>query len=211
VSEAGLADPARQAPAGRPWRVGVVHGPMSAVERPAVRGRLAEAARRLAEAGCEVFDYALPEAFWQAHETHEAIYRRALAYYFQHEWKSHADKFSPRMQAMIEAGLGIAPEAYQAALARQVELAALFDAEAAGRFDVLIGPSTSDEAPLGLDAEDLPDHCLIWTAAGAPVISLPLLAGTTGLPVGLQLVARRFADYKLLDFAGLAWHALAPG
>ena len=199
-TEAALNDPARQEVVGRPWRIGILRGPMSGFESAVGRAGLEQVGARLAAEGCEVFDYRLPAAFDEAHDVHERIYRRALAYYFSTEWTSSAALFSPRMQDMIGGGLAIAPEQYQADLKRQTELARLFDAEAAG-FDALLTLSTADEAPLGLDAPDLPDHCLIWTMVGAPSLSLPVLAGSSGLPVGLQLVARKYADYKLLELA----------
>jgi Asp-tRNA(Asn)/Glu-tRNA(Gln) amidotransferase A subunit family amidase len=54
---------------------------------------------------------------------------------------------------------------------------------------------------VGLDALDRPDNCLVWTLCGAPTLTLPRFTGPEGLPFGLQLVARRFDDYRLLDLA----------
>lgn len=201
VSEAALADPGRQPPVGRRWRVAVLRGPKSDVEAPSVKLGVERLANAMAAAGCEVFEYRLPPDFDQAHEVHEAIYQRSLSYYFRHEWKDHADMFSPRLQAMIEGGLRVSAEQYQQALARQSALRQQFDQLAAVDFDILLCPSTADEAPIGLDAEDPVDHCLIWTMVGAPSISLPLLTGRTGRPAGCQFVARRYADYCLLNFA----------
>jgi Asp-tRNA(Asn)/Glu-tRNA(Gln) amidotransferase A subunit family amidase len=47
---------------------------------------------------------------------------------------------------------------------------------------------------------------LPWTYAGLPVLSLPAGRSAEGLPMGIQLTARRGADEELL-----AWgEALAP-
>jgi Asp-tRNA(Asn)/Glu-tRNA(Gln) amidotransferase A subunit family amidase len=208
VSEAALNDPSRRTVAGRPWRVGILRGPMSSFESGSVSAGLERIGARLTSAGCQVFEYRLPAPFDDAHEIHERIYRRALAYYFSTEWASSAALFSPRMEDMIGGGLAIKPEQYQDDLGRQNELTRLFDAEASG-FDALLTASTADEAPLGLDAHDLPDHCLIWTMVGAPSLSLPLFVGSTGLPVGLQIVTRKYADYRLLDFARYVMQVMA--
>jgi Asp-tRNA(Asn)/Glu-tRNA(Gln) amidotransferase A subunit family amidase len=199
VSEVALADPARNRPPSGKWRIGVVVGPQSGLEAPAVRDSLSRLAVSL---DADVVEVRLPPEFDAAHEIHEHIYRRTLAYYFKSEWASAEDKFSEVLRGMILSGLAVSPETYLADLGRQTALAHRLDALLA-EFDVLIGPSTADEAPLGIDGEDIPDHCLIWTMCGVPAISLPLLRGTSDLPVGLQVVARRFADYKLLDFARL--------
>ena len=46
------------------------------------------------------------------------------------------------------------------------------------------------------------DSCLIWTFFGAPSISLPLFYDNKSkLPFGLQIVARRYNDFSLLDFS----------
>jgi Asp-tRNA(Asn)/Glu-tRNA(Gln) amidotransferase A subunit family amidase len=202
VSEAALNDRTRQSVEGRKWRVGVVSGSKSHLEAAEAREGLARLADALAEAGCEVAAYALPAAFDEAHDIHEHIYRRALAYYFKLEWQSNEALFSEEMRAMITAGLAITPEAYEAAVREQVALRRLFDEEAKG-FDVLIGLAADDEAPVGLNAPDTADHSLIWTMVGAPAIALPKLSGRSGLPIGVQVVARRFDDYKLLAFAEL--------
>jgi Asp-tRNA(Asn)/Glu-tRNA(Gln) amidotransferase A subunit family amidase len=104
---------------------------------------------------------------------------------------------------MIEGGLAITPEDYGTALDEQARMSRAFDAMISS-YDVLLCLSTAGEAPIGLETEDPPDTCLVWTLLGAPTISLPLLQGDTGLPVGAQLISRRYGDYKLLSFAKFA-------
>jgi Asp-tRNA(Asn)/Glu-tRNA(Gln) amidotransferase A subunit family amidase len=43
--------------------------------------------------------------------------------------------------------------------------------------------------------------CTLWTFSGQPAISLPLLKGANGLPIGVQLVGRRDDDARLLRTA----------
>jgi Asp-tRNA(Asn)/Glu-tRNA(Gln) amidotransferase A subunit family amidase len=43
--------------------------------------------------------------------------------------------------------------------------------------------------------------CSLWTLAGVPAVSLPLLAGEAGLPLGLQLVGAPGGDARLLRTA----------
>lgn len=200
VSEAGLADRIAHAPKGRPWRVGLVEAPVDRHQDPAVRDRLQALGRRLEGYGATVVPFPLPAVLARAHEVHQVIYDCVLAYYFKPEWAAKRQVFSDRLGEMIERGLGIPLERYQAALAEQVAIARAFDT-AAHEVDVLLTSSTAGEAPVGLATIDPPDTCLIWTLSGAPSLSLPLLAGPNGLPVGVQVVARRFGDYPLLDFA----------
>jgi Asp-tRNA(Asn)/Glu-tRNA(Gln) amidotransferase A subunit family amidase len=48
-----------------------------------------------------------------------------------------------------------------------------------------------------------PIFSTLWTFSGLPALSLPLLVGETGLPVGVQLVGAPEGDDKLLRTA--AW------
>jgi Asp-tRNA(Asn)/Glu-tRNA(Gln) amidotransferase A subunit family amidase len=41
----------------------------------------------------------------------------------------------------------------------------------------------------------------LWTLAGVPAVTLPLLEGANGLPIGVQLVGRRGEDARLLRTA----------
>ena len=43
--------------------------------------------------------------------------------------------------------------------------------------------------------------CTLWTFLGMPCLSLPLLHGENGLPLGVQLVGRRGNDARLLRTA----------
>lgn len=200
VVDREMAKPERLSVGNRPWHVGVVEGPKASFESSAVKQGIGRLADKLSATGCEVEAYRLPVDFGRAHEIHETIYTKALAYYFKLEWGKARGKFSPRLAEMIETGNRTPAETYHAACAEQTRLARLFDEEMR-RFDVLLCPSSADEAPIGVDAPDPPDHNLIWTMCHAPTIGLPLLSGTTGLPVGAQIVSRRFNDYILLSFA----------
>lgn len=199
VSEAGLADRIAHAPTGGRWRIGLVESYVDRHQDPVVTQALRDLSIDLERHGAMVVPFRLPSSMASTHEVHDIIYTCALAYYFRPEWSAKPSLFSDRLSMMITAGLEISGERYRCALAEQVRIARTFD-EAVQAVDVLLCPATAGEAPVGLDAIDPPDTCLIWTLCGAPTLSLPLLKGSSGLPVGVQAVARRFADYPLLDF-----------
>ena len=77
-------------------------------------------------------------------------------------------------------------------------------------FDVLLAPSTTDEAPAGSHATGDPLFCCGWTLLGLPCVHLPFAQSRNGLPVGLQLVGRAGADHHLLAAAQWCWERLAP-
>ena len=69
------------------------------------------------------------------------------------------------------------------------------------QYDAVLTPAAPGEAPHGLGATGKPIFNGLWTLMGVPAISLPLLAGEQGLPVGVQLIARRRDDGRLLRTA----------
>jgi len=70
-------------------------------------------------------------------------------------------------------------------------------------FDAVISLAATGEAPRGLGSTGDPIMNAAWTALHAPCLTLPLLRGATGLPIGLQLVGDRFKDSQLLGLG--AW------
>ena len=67
-------------------------------------------------------------------------------------------------------------------------------------YDAIITPATVGVAPVG-EATGSPMFCSLWTLAGVPALSLPLLTGEAGLPLGLQLVGAPRDDARLLRTA----------
>ena len=68
-------------------------------------------------------------------------------------------------------------------------------------YDAIIAPSAAGEAPLfGPNTGD-PIFCTLWTLAGLPCVTLPLLVGDTGLPIGVQLIGPAEKDNRLLRTA----------
>ena len=73
-----------------------------------------------------------------------------------------------------------------------------FDADAAfGRTDVLIMPASAGEAPDPSQTGD-PVFNRLASLLGLPAITIPIELGPSGLPLGLQLIARHGEDEALL-------------
>ena len=69
------------------------------------------------------------------------------------------------------------------------------------RYDAILTPAAPGEAPAGLESTGSPVFCTLWTLCGTPAVTLPLLRGSTGLPMGVQLVGKRGDDARLLRTA----------
>ena len=69
------------------------------------------------------------------------------------------------------------------------------------RYDAILTPATTGVAPAGLASTGSPIFCTIWTLCGVPAVTLPLLTGEQGLPLGVQLIGREGDDARLLRTA----------
>lgn len=181
-------------------KIGWVHTAADAVTEPYVLEALRGFAAALDDhADLQVEELWLPAPFDEIWDVHQTIWEKCLSYYFKEEFETHPDLVSPVMREMILRGRQVPLDVYVAGLARQTQymrqVDALFD-----RYDALITPAAASEAPKGLTSPDRRDNILIWTMCGVPVVHAPLFKGPQGLPFGVQLVARRFADRRLLAF-----------
>jgi Asp-tRNA(Asn)/Glu-tRNA(Gln) amidotransferase A subunit family amidase len=171
---------------------------MSAGSQVALNG----AARRLAEAGGDVSDAALPEWFAELPEAQATVMAFEAARSFAPERREHDARLSPQLRALLDEGTNCSPAEYHDALALaqagRRELAALFQ-----RHDLIMTPSAPGEAPAGLDSTGDPRFNRAWTLLGAPCVHLPTGSGDAGMPVGVQLVGRPGDDARLLATA--AW------
>jgi Asp-tRNA(Asn)/Glu-tRNA(Gln) amidotransferase A subunit family amidase len=142
----------------------------------------------------------LPAAFADAATIHRTVMEADLAASFAAEYARGADRLSPVLRTMIERGQQTAPADYRRALAQAADLKRALDTLLAP-FDAWITPATSGEAPRGLDSTGSPIFCTLWTLCGLPALTLPLLTGATGLPLGVQVVGRCGDDARFLRAA----------
>ena len=98
--------------------------------------------------------------------------------------------------------------AYQEALAWRIEYRRILEAVLHDH-DAIVTPAAPGEAPLGLQATGSPAFCSLWTLTGLPALSLPILQGPHGLPLGCQLVTGTGDDARLLRLARWLENALA--
>jgi Asp-tRNA(Asn)/Glu-tRNA(Gln) amidotransferase A subunit family amidase len=123
-----------------------------------------------------------------------------LAKSFAKEYARGRDQLSETLRTMIERGQRTLAVDYNRALEQKEVLSVALDPYF-DRYEALLTPATLGEAPIGLGATGSPVFCTIWTLCGMPALTLPLLRGGHGLPLGVQLVGRRGDDARLLRTA----------
>jgi Asp-tRNA(Asn)/Glu-tRNA(Gln) amidotransferase A subunit family amidase len=144
-------------------------------------------------------DVELPPGLAEAQEIVMAVEAaRALA----PERAAGEERLSRKLRDLLEKGDRCPREQYDEAIAR-MRRARAGAADAFRDADVLITPAAPGEAPVGLLSTGDPAFSRIWTLLGVPCLSLPLLRGPAGLPLGLQLIGAPGKDLELL--AAAAW------
>ncbi len=137
----------------------------------------------------------------EAWDWHKTIMQAEMAANFEREWQTGRDKLSSQLRALMEKGREVRAVDYQRALRRIPRLVESFDELFMERYDAILTPAALGTAPKGLGATGDPVFCSLWTLLGMPAVSLPLMQGANGLPLGVQLVGRRNFDARLLRTA----------
>ncbi|MDB5650471.1 MAG: amidase [Hyphomicrobiales bacterium] len=181
-------------------RIGVCQTYLWHKAEPGARAALERAASAAREAGAHVEDFVLPPPFSELTATREILNNVERARSLAYEWTHHRSAISPALTRSIELGLATTDQQYRAALRVaewcRLELDTLF-----GAFDVLLTPSANGEAPEGIAYAGDPSFQGLWTLLHVPTISLPAGRGPNRMPVGVQMIAPRYGDHKLLDAA----------
>jgi Asp-tRNA(Asn)/Glu-tRNA(Gln) amidotransferase A subunit family amidase len=174
-----------------------VKGPAWERAEPQTREAFGELADALKD---RVVEVELPASAQRALDWHRTIMEAEMAANFDLEWEKGRDKLSEKLRGLLARGRETTALAYQQALARVPQLYGGF-AEIFERCDAILTPSAPGTAPRGLDSTGDPSFCTLWTLLGTPSLSLPLMRGGNGLPLGVQLVGPRHDDARLLRTA----------
>jgi Asp-tRNA(Asn)/Glu-tRNA(Gln) amidotransferase A subunit family amidase len=151
--------------------------------------------------GDRVEEVELVAASEEAFAWHRLVMEAEMALSLEREWEHGREHLSASLRAQLERGRSHTALEYQRVLRRlppAVEsLADLF----AQRYDAIITPAAPGTAPAGLEATGDPSFCTLWTLFGMPALTVPLMQGAEGLPLGVQLVGPRHGDARLLRTA----------
>ncbi|MGE3150330.1 MAG: amidase [Pseudorhodoplanes sp.] len=142
----------------------------------------------------------LPDRFAGAWEARRALMTAEMAHHLGAMVDRAGDQASKTLRAVIADGRKVSGTAYLAARDEAKALAGWFDGVFA-EYSALITPATVGVAPKGLESTGDPLFCSLWTLTGLPAVSLPLLEGEDGLPLGVQVVGARNDDARLLRHA----------
>jgi len=167
-----------------------------------VDAQCAEAfAELVAHLGDRVEEFKLPAAYKDAWKWHQTIMEADLAKNFEAEYEQGRDKLSEALRGQIERGRRVRAVEYNKALDKIPALNSGLNDLFELRYEAILTPAAAGTAPRGLESTGSPAFCTLWTLCGLPAITLPLMQGADGLPLGVQLVGPRGGDARLLRTA----------
>lgn len=128
------------------------------------------------------------------------IHEYEIAQHQAEVFETHWNQISDTLRPVITRARTITKTQYDDALAVKTSAEGFFKAFFMD-YDAIIAPSAAGEAPKFGNGTGDPIFCTLWTLAGLPCISLPMLVGETGLPIGVQLIGPAEKDDRLLRTA----------
>ncbi len=147
--------------------------------------------------GDDCHDLELSEPFNHVIDMHRNIMNADLAKNFAGYYEQGKDKLTDTLRQMIEFGQKVSAVDYNTAIDGQELLNAGLDL-VFEHYDFIITPATTGEAPLGLGSTGSPVFNTLASYCGVPSITLPLMEGANGLPLGVQVIGPRGDDARLL-------------
>ncbi len=134
--------------------------------------------------------------------VHRTIQDYEILHRHEKFFAENRDRLSPQLRETLARARDIPRDAYDEALQVKASAEAFFR-DFFNDYDAIIAPAATGEAPpLSDGTTGDPVFCTLWSLCGLPAVSLPLLVGESGLPVGVQLIGAAEEDDRLMRTAG---------
>lgn len=184
---------------------------------------LDRAAHAWRAAGAEVVELDPIGALMELADHAQVIMFREGSRSLARERATHEEQLSSGLRRLLAIGDRTTMERYAEAQRAAEAGRAAFDAvmagtgegarvgvgAGAGGYDALLTPAVVGEAPAMATTGD-PVFCRVWTLLGAPALTIPVSRGSSGLPVGVQLIGTRWRDDALLAAGTVLERELGP-
>lgn len=154
--------------------------------------------------GERTFEAKLPEIFGEAVPQARRVIAAETAKSLHGTQARHRDSLTAPVLDLIDLGETVSARHYLTALDWRTVLRAGLDA-VFERCDAIV--TAASRLPGDCDADD----ALVWSFVGLPVVTLPLLAGDDGAPIGVALIGRCGEDARLLRTARWLQDSVSQG
>ena len=161
---------------------------------------LEQAAEMAVDAGFDVTAIKEPEDNARARAAHSQVQNFEAGQSCGADLALFGPQMSEKLRNTLTQGQAIPPSVYDDAR-RAVKQARGATGGLFKDVDVLLTPSAPGAAPKSLASTGDPRFNKLWTLMGTPTINIPAFRAESGLPLGIQAVARFGQDLQLLSIA----------
>ncbi len=194
---------------------------------PEIVAAITAAMAVLKDRGAEIIHLELPHM--DAVATYGAVLSRAEAGTIHAQWmRKRAGDYGIHLSSRIYGGMAIPANYYVEALARRGPILRAFATQVFGKVDVLVAPALRNAVPTllatdidrgtpgAIDAFNaVSSNTRVINYLGLPSISVPCGFDRNGLPIGLMIQGRPFAEGRILGVADAYqrmtdWHTRKP-
>ena len=178
-------------------RIGVIADMYCEAADAEMLGAIRETAEKLKASGFDVQSTRLPETLKEAYQNHTTVVAGEVAVAQRELFDNNQTHYPPKVRAILLQGQQVSTEQLKQSLDRreqfQMDLDQLFD-----EFDLLLTPGATGAASKGLAFTGDPRMSLLFTHTGVPALTLPVKLNPIGLPLGVQIAARKMRDMELV-------------
>ncbi|HEX7271648.1 MAG TPA: amidase [Casimicrobiaceae bacterium] len=157
-------------------------------------------AELVASLGDRATEIVLPAPFADGVGLLQVIMEADLALNLAPEYERGKEQLSRTLREMIERGRRHLAEDYNRVAGRVEQYRAALD-DVFREVHAILTPATTGEAPRGLESTGSPVFCSLWSLCRLPAVTLPIMKGGAGMPLGVQLVGQYAEDARLLQCA----------
>lgn len=184
----------------KPTRIGFARPIEWDLADPWTRASIDALKLQLMESDVEIVETTLPAEYDGLTTAQSVIMDFEVGNALRSRCEKEPSLVSRSLMEVLKRGASISEGDYSEALELAERCKAMLP-EIFDTVDALVVPAVIGEAPLGQQATGDPIFCRSWTLLHCPAMSLPLLQGPNGLPVGIQLIGNLHKDDNLLKTA----------
>jgi len=179
-----------------PPRLRVLTGFFQDAASADVRQSVDAAVQTLRDAGATVDFAPPPPSFATVIASHRTVMAVDAAMHHREHFPARRDQYGPQIGSLLDEGNAAHRLDYAAALMHRKHFTHELERLMEG-CDALVTPAATTTAPTSETTGD-PRFNAPWSFAGVPTVCFPCGLGADGLPIGLQLISRRWSEAGLL-------------
>jgi len=181
-------------------RIGLHRQGFAGAPEPASELALQHFRKLATEAGATLVELADESALAEAFHAHGPLQDYEAKHALAWEYAEHRDTLPPTLRAYLDTAKAATAESYDEA--RRVSREGRRAAHAAFReVDVVVSYAAPGEAPDTLESTGDSRFNRLWTLLGVPCLTVPLIRGSRGLPVSIQIIAGFGHDESVIAVA----------